>query len=164
MNPWLLLGIGVLWIASLGGVYVKATDIQKNQDTAAAAKVLDAKLKEAEDNWATNYQAQLELEQEKQRNERVRQRHTSQVATALAVDAGARNCTLAAASIGVLRSSIDASNGAQDAAASGGNDGLQPGDSANGRKPVRAGDGAGTNGVDSIGVPTEPQRAAGLDH
>lgn len=164
MSPWLLLGAGVLWIASLVGMYAKATDIQKNEDTAAAAKVLDAKLTEAEENWATNYQAQLELEQEKQRNERVRQRHSSQVSTALAVDVGARNCTLAAASIGVLRSSIDASNGAPDAPASGSNDGLQPGNSANGRNPVRAGDSAGTNGVDSIGVPTEPQRAAGLDH
>lgn len=162
LNPWFLLGALAVWLGSLVGAYVKGTQEQQVRDTAQAKVQLDAALKTAEDNWATNYQAQLEIEQEKQRNERVRQRKSSQVAKALAADSGARSCGLADAAIGVLRSSIAASNGAEDSPASGGHDGLQPGDPAGGRNPVRTGDGPRANGVDPLGVPAGSQRASGL--
>lgn len=161
-NPYVLIGVLVTWLASLGAVYVKATNDQHARDIAASAKVLEQKLAAAETDWATNYQAALELEQEKQANERKRLSHSHAVAVAVAADPKARDCGLSADSLGVLIGSIRAANGAQDAAPGGGNGGVQPGDGTAGRNPGGSVVRAGQHGVDALGVPPGVQGTAGL--
>lgn len=159
-NPYLILGAVVLWLASLTGVYVKATEWQRNADTAAAAKDLKQKLDQAEQDWQTNYAAALEVEQEKQANERKHQTHSRAVAVAVASDPKAAGCGLSPDSLSVLIDSIRSANGAQDAAASVGDGGLQPGSGTTGPVAGSSGVGAGQHGVDAIRVPTGAQGTA----
>jgi hypothetical protein len=159
-NPWLLLGAGVLWLASLVGAYLKGEAIQKTGDEAATALVLKDAVKQANEDAAINYQAALEVEQEKQANDRKHQSHSHSVATAVAADPKARDCGLSSDSLGVLISSIRASNGAEATPASGVDGGLQPGSGTAGPVTRSGGVGAGQHGLDPIDVQIGPQGTA----
>lgn len=161
-NPWILLGSLLLWLASLTGVYFKATHDQQARDEATAALKLQQKLQSAENDWAVNYQAALELEQEKQANERKHQTHSRAVATAVAADPHAKDCSLAPDSLGVLISSVRAANGSEAAASGVSDGGLQPGDGAPGRDSAGAGLRPGQHGVDALYVPPGVQGTAQL--
>jgi hypothetical protein len=151
-SPYIVIVALVLWAASIAGVYEKATHDQEARDTAAATKALDEKLKSAEADWATNYQAALELEQEKQANELKHLSHSRAVAVAVAKDPHATDCALNADSLGVLVSSVRAANGSEGAAAGSGNGGLQPGNGTAGRNASGLVVRPGQHGLDAIDV------------
>lgn len=161
-NPWLILGAVILWLASVTGAFIKGESFQQTKDTAAAKTQLDSALKDAKANWDASYQAQLQIEKRKQKNEVVHQKHSRSVAVALSADPHARDCKLAIPSFGVLRDSIRASNGTTDAAASGSDVAVPASDGAAGREPGGGGVRTGQHGVDAIDVQIGPSGAGRL--
>src|SRR3990167_10520454 len=61
LNPWLLLGAVLFWLASMAGAYFKGVDVAENEAKAEYSKQQDAAIKEANDNALIDMQAAREV-------------------------------------------------------------------------------------------------------
>lgn len=79
MNPWVLLIVGVVWLASVAGAFIKGKDYQLGIDAKAHAELLEKALKDAQDNAVIDMQAAADVERQKAQSKVVYRTITEQV-------------------------------------------------------------------------------------
>jgi hypothetical protein len=112
MSPYVALGAGVFYLASVTGAAFYGAHTEKNAIEAKQKEAVEQAVKDAQENAAIDYSAQQELALEKQKSELLKQQHTRTVYKTVSADKGAADCRLNAQSYSVLRDSLNAANGA----------------------------------------------------
>lgn len=130
LNPYVIIGMIVLWAASAVGAYEKGSTDAHNADAAATEKVQTKAITQSNEANINDFNDEMQSEYKKQAHEKLHQSHARSVTKALAADTAAHSCKLDDAAYGVLRNSISASNADQASAV------------AVGDAPVRSGNGA----------------------
>jgi hypothetical protein len=162
LNPYVIIGVLVLWAASLVGAYEKGGKDVHNADLAVTSKIQTQAITASNEANLNDFNDEIQNEYKKQQHDRSHQTHTRAVAAALASDSAASQCKLDPVAYGVLSDSIVASNA--DAASA----------PAVVDAPVRTGNGAisgivgyrlpGTerNKLGTLHMPDEPSKSGGV--
>ena len=110
LNPYVLLGLGIFYLASVAGAYFKGGQIERDHAKAEYSKQLEGEIKQANDNSVIDMQAAYDWGQS---NAKIRERVVtirSEAATVTASSPMAASCDLDNSRFGLLQRAIQAAN------------------------------------------------------
>lgn len=158
LNPWVIIGVLVLWGASLAGTAFEATKIERDKITADQVQVVNKAVADAKADAVIDYSAQQELALEAQKHDLLKTQKHAGVAKAIKADPTSVSCRMSDSTFSVLNDSLTAADAPASAASA--VDGAVPSVNTSGRSElggsvVRA----GQHGVDPLDVQTGSQQS-----
>lgn len=158
INPWVILGVIAVWLASIAGTYYEAAKITENRITAAQMKATDKAVADAKADAEVDYGVQQQLALEAQKHDLLKTQKHAGVVKATQADPASVSCRMSDATFSVLNDSLTAADAASPAASA--VDGAVPGVNPSGRPKLGGGDvRAGQHGVDPLDVQAGSQQS-----
>lgn len=157
LNPWEILILTALFLASVTTSFVKGENYQETKTEAAQKVAVDKAVDDAKAEAAIDYGVAQQLALEQQKRDLLHATNSHKLAVAITADKSAADCKLAASTFSVLSGSLDSANGVTPSTPSASDNAVPSGDQAGrliaGGSVVRA----GQHGLDPLDVQSAAQ-------